>query len=167
MTPRKTMVMPDGTSIPENSPTIDVFVYGTLKVGCSLAAGLDQYRISHCKGTTRGVLYRGLRYPMLIRSACVTDIVSGEVHTYPEAVLEILDMIEGYNVKNPLGSLFTREKMPVYPRTSRSSIPISMYAYLWKRPLESNFYPIANGTWKEDINLENAYSPFEETGDLS
>lgn len=135
----------------ESLKTIDVFVYGTLKVGGILAEGLDEHRISHKKATTRGVLYRGARYPMLIRSACATDIVFGEVHTYPVETLVLLDMIEGFSEANPSGSLFIRDKIPVY--TTGDRYPASMFAYLWKRPLEPSHYPIIGGEWDGDIGI--------------
>ena len=162
------MTLPNGSTLNPTTPLVDVFVYGTLKVGGALAKGLDRYRIKTVDGTTRGVLYRGPRYPMLVRSATVTDIVHGEVHTYPKVVLEMLDMIEGFSTKNPGGSLFIRERIPVYVSGMRACMPISMFAYLWRRPLEPSHKPIHNGNYAVNEQLMLGFDMTnDETGDLT
>lgn len=161
------MKLPNGTTLNPTTPLVDVFVYGTLKVGRELSGGLDAYRISSQEATTRGVLYRGRSYPMMVKSHLATDIVRGEVHRYPSQVLSILDSIEGYSEKNPDGSLFVRQKIPVYLTEDPHPHSQDIYAYLWKRQLEPGHYPIHSGEWFGRANLICFGEDYNETGDLT
>lgn len=131
---------------------IKVFVYGTLMVGHSLSEGLDEYRVSWERATTRGNLYHNWRWPMLVRSSSALDIVHGEVHEYPEEVLEILDNIEGYMPHNPEGSLYVREKVPVFSYTFSAKEPTMVWAYVWKRTTKS-CCSVYNGSWSDSMAM--------------
>jgi gamma-glutamylcyclotransferase (GGCT)/AIG2-like uncharacterized protein YtfP len=135
----------------EKETTFDIFVYGTLKVGGYLSGPLNKHRIEWCLATTRGLLYHNWRWPMLVPTANCTDIVHGEIHTYPEECLEILDGIEGFIPGKPEESLFVRRIIPVYEYGSKSREPREVFGYVWRHTVQ-DCCSVNSGSWRDEMN---------------
>ena len=86
--------------------TVDIFVYGTLKVGGYFADYFDGIRKKSVQAKVKGTLFRIVYgwFPGLILGG--ESEVTGELHTYSNAkeVLQVMDEIEGVREK-----LFKRE----------------------------------------------------------
>lgn len=77
--------------------TINIFVYGTLKVGGRFASRFDKFRVSVKKATTIGTMINVHdSFPTVVLNN--RNIVYGELHTYtnPKEVIKRMDIIEGY-----------------------------------------------------------------------
>lgn len=81
--------------------TINIFVYGTLKVGGHFASNFDKFRVSIKKATITGTMVNvhGSFPAVLLNDE---NTVHGELHTYinPKEVIRQMDKIEGYREKN-------------------------------------------------------------------
>ena len=72
-----------------------LFTYGTLKVGGYFSKMFDDIRGSVKKATIKGTMYNiDNKFPGLILQGDTT--IQGEVHEYPDGLLEDFDRIEGY-----------------------------------------------------------------------
>ncbi len=92
-----------------------VFFYGTLRTGFSRrpGAGIDAKLTFVGRGFIHAALFDLGIYPAAVPSP--DGRVWGEVHEMrdPDAVLAILDEIEGYRASEPERSLYTRVQAPV------------------------------------------------------
>lgn len=126
------------------------FVYGTLKSSEGRFKTLRRHYdlpkptsiIKDC--STKGALYHFEEYP----GARFDEHgkIIGEIHVFknPELVLEIFDLIEGYNKANPKTSIFIRTKIPV---TTPDRIRTECWAY--QVNFRGDYYPrIRNGKWE-------------------
>ena len=111
-----------------------VFFYGTLMSGFKrpgrTRVDLALEAIGH--GSIQGVLFDLGIYPAAIPA---TDgRVRGEVHRMldPDAVLPLLDEIEGYRPSEPDASLYVRREMPVILDDGRAA---DAWVYFYNAPL--------------------------------
>ena len=100
-----------------------VFVYGTLKRGCSNHGFLTGRHFVGDAHTPGGfTLYKVTDYPAMVRSSDAGDIVAGEVWEVDDACLEQLDRLEGIDE-----GLYTRE--PIALEAPFADQPVETYIY--------------------------------------
>jgi len=101
-----------------------VFVYGTLKRGCSNHGQLVGQRYLGDARTAPGfTLYAVADYPGMVRSPDATHFVTGEVWEVDDACLKRLDAFEGVDV-----GLYARE--PIALEAPFAGEPVDTYFYL-------------------------------------
>lgn len=97
-----------GKVLGKNKQSINIFVYGTLKVGGRFARQFDGVRKKVRESSIGGTMFNvnGM-YPMILIGT--GDTIFGELHTYSpsEGVLDGMDRIEGYP------SLYGRTVVPI------------------------------------------------------
>jgi gamma-glutamylcyclotransferase (GGCT)/AIG2-like uncharacterized protein YtfP len=111
-----------------------VFFYGTLMTPFNRPGRqrVDQYLAFVGRGTISGALFDLGIYPAAVPAS--DGRVIGEVYemTEPDAVLPVLDDIEGYSLHEPEASLYTRLKTPVTLDTGGT---VEAWAYFYNAPL--------------------------------
>jgi gamma-glutamylcyclotransferase (GGCT)/AIG2-like uncharacterized protein YtfP len=111
-----------------------VFFYGTLMSGFEREgrARLDALLERQGRGWIRAALFDLGLYPAAIPAA--DSKVWGEVHRMrdPEAVLAVLDEIEGYSASDPDTSLYRREQVEVTFEDGRTATACT---YFYNAPL--------------------------------
>lgn len=130
--------------------TVNVFVYGTLKLGGYFADlykdVLDPLRVGVTEATVQCSLYQSIYgWPFAVIDDYST--MKGEIHEFiePEKALEIFDLIEGYDVERDSG-LFSRRIIKA-ETTDGNKIDVLMYLYVNK--FDSIIYKkIENGIWE-------------------
>lgn len=121
-----------------------VFVYGTLKVGGRFSEILDKYRVDAKKARVDGFDLLDLGW---FPGAIVGNgYIYGEIHKYKnqEAVLKILDRIEGYDPRDRSNSLYTRQYVKVEMANGKTEDAIM---YVFNRSVK---HPkkIKSGVWE-------------------
>lgn len=134
----------------KEAPT-KVFVYGTLKVGGRFDSGeIRANRRTKSDGIIRGFKMIDLgSFPGIVDSDSENDVVRGELHEFDNlpAVMERLDMIEGYSEKDIKNSLYTREVLEVEDKTTGKKV--LAYAYKFNQLKKvGNFRIVKDGNWK-------------------
>jgi len=127
------------------SDLVNIFVYGTLKVGGYYAGYFDQVRLCSVPCTIKGALYRitGGWFPGLILDE--TRTVHGELHVYKNAkkVIALMDTIEGVS-----SGLFRKETVNVKIEDNKNKEAI---VYVFNHIItENNAVIIETGTWPID-----------------
>lgn len=125
--------------------SIDIFVYGTLKIGGYFAKQFDRFRVSSKSATIQGTLFQTDEgYPALIKKG--QDIIHGELHTYrdPTNVLNKMDYIEGFYGEKVKNNLFTREKILI---NTDDGNECEALVYFYNHNTDKN-KRIENGIWK-------------------
>lgn len=111
-----------------------VFFYGTLMSGFERPGRtrLDGHLRPAGRGSISAALFDLGLYPAAIPASDTR--VWGEVHEMlePEMVLPALDEIEGYSVREPVTSLYTREEIPV---TMDDGRVVNAWVYFYNAPL--------------------------------
>lgn len=111
-----------------------VFFYGTLMSGFERPGRtrLDDHLRPAGRGSISAALFDLGLYPAAIPASDTR--VWGEVHEMlePEMVLPALDEIEGYSVREPVTSLYTREEIPV---TMDDGRVVNAWVYFYNAPL--------------------------------
>jgi gamma-glutamylcyclotransferase (GGCT)/AIG2-like uncharacterized protein YtfP len=116
-----------------------LFVYGTLKRGCSNHPFLVGQRFIRDARTAPGYrLYNLGAYPGLVAVAGDRDGVQGEVWSIDEACLAEIDFLEGLDQ-----GLYRREPVPLLAPFDGE--PIDTYVYA----LSVEGYPDLGSTWTE------------------
>lgn len=101
-----------------------VFVYGTLKRGCSNHGYLIGQRYVGDARTTGGfTLYTVTDYPGMVRSVDARDTVTGEVWEVDEECLRRLDALEGIEE-----GLYTREPITLEEPFAGQAVETYIYA---------------------------------------
>lgn len=124
--------------------SIDIFVYGTLKIGGYFAERFDRFRISSKPATAQGVLFQADGgYPALNKGK---GTIHGELHRYrdPINVLKKMDWVEGFYGEEKKDNLFTREKILVNTNDG-DECEAFVYYYAFKIDKEKR---IESGIWK-------------------
>jgi len=123
---------------------VKIFVYGTLKMGGYYARHFDSVRIEAKPAMICGAIYDGAPYPRLRLDK--DGKVYGEIHTYrePDAVLERMDMIEGYR-KGSDNNLYNRKKVKVVLEDGSEE---EAYIYEYAEDLDGRAKVIENGKWE-------------------
>ena len=128
-----------------------VFFYGTLMTPFNRAGRLrvDQHLVYTGRGTIAGALFDLGIYPAAI-PAEDNSVVWGEVYEAiePEAVLKVLDEIEGHRPNAPERSLYTRVLTDVTLETGRAE---KAWVYFYNAPL-GQAQRIASGDYLEFLN---------------
>lgn len=117
-----------------------IFVYGTLKRGCSnhhVLAG-QTYLGEACTAPGFALYHLG-EYPGIVPASGKTSHVTGEVWSVTPAALARLDGFEGV----PEG-LYRRERIPLEPPFARQAVETYFYALPVTGRAE-----IPSGTWTE------------------
>jgi len=118
--------------------TIKVFVYGTLRKGCSNHHVIERYIVESQPFQVTGRLYDVGFYPALVLDERETIRVQGELVTVNAEALTSLDFLEGYKGPN--------SKFNLYERILH---PEGFYVYTWsqKKVDEKGLKQIINGDW--------------------
>jgi len=119
------------------------FVYGTLKVGGRFAPSLDHLRKSVKTASLSGFDLFGVAamkgwppdYPAAVKGG---GEIKGEVHEFTDDVeaLGILDSIEGYDDRDPEGSLYIRSEVEVTLGTGGKE---TAFVYLFNRDIQDHY----------------------------
>jgi len=112
-----------------------LFVYGTLRRGQPLHPHLGAARARFVgEGRIVGRLFDLGEYPGATPDPKRFSTVRGEVHELhdPQGTLDVLDDIEGFDMKRPELSLFERREAEV---TMDSGGTVQAWVYFYRRPL--------------------------------
>jgi gamma-glutamylcyclotransferase (GGCT)/AIG2-like uncharacterized protein YtfP len=111
-----------------------VFFYGTLMTPFNRAGRrrIDDQLIYSGRGTIAGALFDLGIYPAAVPAS--DGRVWGELYemTHPDAVLHVLDEIEGFRSSEPENSLYMRLEVPV---TLEDGDEVLAWAYFYNAPL--------------------------------
>lgn len=126
-----------------------IFVYGTLRKGCQRHAIVEPYKCITNEAQLRDfAMYNLGPFPTITREN--GSLVKGEVYKIPDATLEILDFIEGYNKALPQSSLFQRIQVTA---ESLDGAKYRCFAYALERNLEmlraDEIRKVDSGNWLE------------------
>ena len=128
-----------------------VFFYGTLMSGFNRPSRVELDR--KLKAVGRGSIHAALFDLGIYPAAVPADDghVVGEVHQMldPDAVLRVLDEIEGYRSAEPDASLYTRAEIPVRFDDGRVA---SAWAYFYNAPL-GKAERIASGDYYQHLKV--------------
>ena len=128
-----------------------VFFYGTLMTGFAhqTRAQLGRRLRLIGRGSIPGALFDVGIYPAAIPDADAR--VWGEMHQIlePDAVLPVLDEIEGYHPSQPDASLYVRSTTPV---TLADGFVASAWVYFYNAPL-GNALRIESGDYLEHLKI--------------
>lgn len=122
---------------------MNIFVYGTLKVGGPLASSFDDSRVSSEKAVLRGYdMYDIGNFPGIVPGE---GAVSGELHKYKgKLVRGIMDSIEGYYADAPEKSLYLRREVEVETENGSQTA----FVYVFNKNI-SGRKKIASGQWRK------------------
>ena len=121
-----------------------VFVYGTLLKGMSRSTSLS--RSNFCGlAMIRGHLHDFGDFPGIIDA---DDRVYGELYDIDSPTLAELDSIEGYDINNPIESLYLRRVVDVCAFNDNSVLPA--YAYFYNPGLLVAYRRITSGDYRRD-----------------
>lgn len=131
-------------SLPPGTPVCRIFVYGTLRSGQPNSPRLGGATLLGMAWTSGHLVHLG-DYPGLVSGE---GQVRGELYEIPNAALDRIDELEGYDPLDPDASLFLRIEQPV--SLDGSPTPQIAFTYLW--PHASNGPSIEGGDWVEFLN---------------
>ena len=125
---------------------MEVFVYGTLKVGGRYAHQFNRMRSFVTQAKVKGTMYSvGGSYPAVVLDGD-TEIV-GEVHQYPDdkrkEILARLDSIEGYRGPDNANNLYNRKEVEVTTAEGKS---VKAMMYVFNREV-AQLEKVADGYW--------------------
>lgn len=130
---------------------LNVFVYGTLKEGRPLdRKAFADTRLSVTPATIVGSIYNLGRYPAIQLKG--KGLVQGEVHAFHkddiEKVINIMDMIEGYDPKGEeKNNLYNRR---VVTAKTKDGEKMEAYVYEYPRKLKASI-KLDDGLWEPDM----------------
>jgi gamma-glutamylcyclotransferase (GGCT)/AIG2-like uncharacterized protein YtfP len=134
-----------------------VFFYGTLRTGFSRrpSTGIDSKLTYVGHGTVHAALFDLGLYPAAIPAP--DSRVRGEVHVMadPEAVLAVLDEIEGYRASEPERSLYVRAETTVTLDGGREE---TAWVYFYNAPL-AQAPRIVSGDYLEHLVVREEREP--------
>lgn len=124
---------------------IKLFVYGTLKVGGRLSDSVERYLRGFMPAELEGFdLYDiGGFFPGIVSGA---GRIVGELHTYDDKALNVLDGIEGYYPDSIAGSLYLRKEVEV---VDGNGVRSNAFVYVFNRSIEK-YNKIESGEWVLD-----------------
>ena len=129
-----------------------VFFYGTLMTPFNRPGRqrIDQYLAYTGRGSISATLFDLGIYPAAVPAS--EGCVWGEVYEMmsPQAVLAVLDEIEGYRAEEPDASLYTRVLTPV---TLESGETVYAWAYFYNAPL-GGAQRIESGDYLEHLRVK-------------
>ena len=109
-----------------------LFIYGTLlQSGNEFALYLQKNSTSHCKGKFKGRLYDIGEYPGAVLDNSGSYVYGNIVRLNDPAVLNNLDIYEGYGSKRPKLNLFIRKLISA----ETDNGPLKCWVYLYNLPL--------------------------------
>lgn len=126
---------------------IDVFVYGTLKVGGRFSHAFDDNRKSVEDAVAKGTMFdvHG-SYPCIVLEG--DKPVHGELHTYdsPEDVIKDFDRIEGFQPGRD-NNLYNRKEIMVTTASGETKKAI-VYEFASPERASEEFEVIEDGRWE-------------------
>lgn len=135
-----------------------IFVYGTLRRGRhEMARLLTEQAVDEGHGTIQARLFLVEDYPGVELSEDPRHLVHGEVYRLVEgpALLAALDDYEGFDRRDPAGSLFVRRVLPV--RLVDGTV-LPAWVYLYNRPTEG-LPAIPSGDFHDVRSRRRALAP--------
>ena len=125
---------------------VNVFVYGTLKIGGNFADKFDKFREKSEEASIKGTMFDCGWYPCIIMDD--KNTIHGELHTYKNAeeVIKALDLIEGYTPDLD-GNLYNRKSIEV-TTISGETEKAMVYEWVNKETARKFFKIIKNGRWE-------------------
>jgi gamma-glutamylcyclotransferase (GGCT)/AIG2-like uncharacterized protein YtfP len=123
-----------------------VFVYGTLKINGYYADQFNSYRLNCLPGTVNGTMYTPHGgWPCVVLDK--GGIVHGELHKYKDysAVLQAMNMIEGYQEGREKGNLFNRVKTEI---TLLNGSKVKAFIYVWGSENIEGLIKVKDGFWE-------------------
>lgn len=120
----------------------NLFVYGLLMHGYRYHHWLRQGRYRGT-GTAAGRLLTNGEFPAMVEG---DGVVHGEVYHFDDIgrILESIDLIEGFDPRDPAGSLYCRVERTVHLADGE----VVAWLYLYNRPVEAAS-SVPSGNWRD------------------
>ncbi|MGZ3769439.1 MAG: gamma-glutamylcyclotransferase family protein [Bdellovibrio sp.] len=127
------------------------FVYGSFCEGMIHFSKIQNFVENSCYARVKATAYRlKSGFPALVKGG--SDLIPGQLMNFKgnEVLLNLMDEFFGFNPLNPEESLYTRQKVNIYPEGTSESVDAWIY-FLNPLKLPVNASLIPGGDWLQSI----------------